>query len=583
MNEIRQIPLNKIRPSPFNPRRKFSGPKFNEFTANIAAVGVLQPILVRPVAVDEYEIVFGGRRYAASCRIADKNGGIEAAAIPAQVRDMDDDTALDLMTVENLHRQDLTPLEEAANFKLYVDKFGETAIADLAERVNLHPVYIRRRLAYLRLPKAALNAWDQGKLQTGHLQQLCRLKNKKQILGYVEEILERLTDPGWQGPMGVSELRREIDSESPPLKWARFDMESAGCPGCHFNSDVQKKLFDFDAPEKTKCLNPVCFKQNQNNHYLSRWKKLSFYKRYHTNGFRFDRDIDHGEFQLFYGMTPSDECRQCEEFITILNLDGTALYEIACRGPADCYERIRKAADQKKKKQKSAPAPDAAAGEVDPDQPRVAWHGEHFREAFFQQRIPEVYADQEADSEEVARMAILAMIESNWELKARFLATSGIGKCELDEEDDGEPAYKYCGHVPDHEVFNALCDMDLGALRHWQKFCAEEVIMDSAKVSAQARLKVAVHLGIDISEEWAITQEYLEKKTKSEMLHFGETLGIFSDPRAESFIFEVLGKKRGASPKSLKVGELRRVFLESGVELKGKVPTEVLPKLIDVF
>jgi hypothetical protein len=89
--------------------------------------------------------------------------------------------------------------------------------------------------------------------------------------------------------------------------------------------------------------------------------------------------------------------------------------------------------------------------------------------------------------------------------------------------------------------------------------------------------RVGAWLGMDLQKEWTINQEYLEAKTKAEMLSMGESLGILNDPKAQAFLYEKLGKKRGKI-EACKKGELIRVFLESGVDLAGKVPDEILVK-----
>ena len=97
--------------------------------------------------------------------------------------------------------------------------------------------------------------------------------------------------------------------------------------------------------------------------------------------------------------------------------------------------------------------------------------------------------------------------------------------------------------------------------------------MQTDKTSHETRCAIASHLGIDLARDWRITQSYLDKKTKAEILAFGEHLGIFADPKAEAFLKETLGKRKFSA---LKKAELDRVILESGVDLSGKVPAEIL-------
>lgn len=116
-----EIPLSNIRANPHNPRQRFDGPEFENLEKSIENVGVLQPILCRPIDDKDvtHEVVFGGRRFQASCNIAARNGGLDAVKILARVKALTDDEAFELMTIENLQRDDLTPLEEANSFKSF--------------------------------------------------------------------------------------------------------------------------------------------------------------------------------------------------------------------------------------------------------------------------------------------------------------------------------------------------------------------------------------------------------------------------------------------------------------------------------
>jgi len=126
---FQELELTRIGRCPFQMRRKFD---IKELIQSVAAKGVLEPILVRPVEpyqesgdfptagnMVEYQLVAGERRFRARCEVAVRNGGIEAARIPAMVRVLSDDDAFDIATIENLHRQDLNELEEAEGFKAF--------------------------------------------------------------------------------------------------------------------------------------------------------------------------------------------------------------------------------------------------------------------------------------------------------------------------------------------------------------------------------------------------------------------------------------------------------------------------------
>jgi ParB family chromosome partitioning protein len=139
------IDLAKIVCNPFNRRKCFEGEKFNQLVKSIEQKGVIEPILARPVN-GNFEVVAGERRY---------KGSLEAklVTIPALVQEMTDDEAFEIMTIENLQREDLTPLEEAESFKDYLDRKGVEALPELAEKTGIPAKFIMRRIRVLSLPE----------------------------------------------------------------------------------------------------------------------------------------------------------------------------------------------------------------------------------------------------------------------------------------------------------------------------------------------------------------------------------------------------------------------------------------------
>lgn len=263
--DFKEIELSKLDPNPWNPRSDddFRGQKFDELVASIRAKGVYSPILVRPKKKDRYEIIFGERRFRASCVVAQENGGIKKAKIPALVRELSDDDAFDACLIENLQREDLTELQEANTFKAWVERRAKKdrkadVVKDLSDRTGKGARYIRRRLAILALPAEVLKAWDKGLITIGHCEQLTRLTEKKQILEFLSNCTER-----WD-PMTVSNLRDAIDEEAVPMKKPWFDLAAAGCNTCQKNTDVQRELLFGDEMEQKRfgsCLDPQCYEK----------------------------------------------------------------------------------------------------------------------------------------------------------------------------------------------------------------------------------------------------------------------------------------------------------------------------------
>jgi ParB family chromosome partitioning protein len=160
---LEEIPISAIRPNRFQPRDHFDEEALGSLADSIREVGVLQPVLVRPIGGDdddEYELVAGERRWRAARRV-----GLQT--IPALVRETGDAAALEHALVENLHRDNLNPLEEAAAYQQLIEDFGLTH-DDVAARVGRSRASISNTLRLLQLPPAIQRSLQEGKLSMGH-------------------------------------------------------------------------------------------------------------------------------------------------------------------------------------------------------------------------------------------------------------------------------------------------------------------------------------------------------------------------------------------------------------------------------
>lgn len=162
----REIPLELIRRNPDQPRRHFAEADLEELTESIREKGVLQPVLLRPAPgiAGEYQLVAGERRWRASQR-----AGLRA--IPAVVRELDDQQVLEIAIVENVQRADLNPLEEAQSYKALIDRFGRTQEA-VAQVVGKSRPHVANALRLLSLPEAVLALLQEGALSAGHARAL---------------------------------------------------------------------------------------------------------------------------------------------------------------------------------------------------------------------------------------------------------------------------------------------------------------------------------------------------------------------------------------------------------------------------
>ncbi len=536
--EFRHINLAEITPNPMNPRKRYKGAAFDELVLSISEKGVIEPIVVRPAKVG-FQIVAGERRFKASIIAAQKNGGKESATIPAIIRNYNDDDVFDVMVIENLHREDLSPLEQARCFKKYLDKKGHEALPELAERTGINICYIRRRIRVLTLPKEILKDWDDETLLYGHLEQFMRLDSKDEILNFYEELKDH-----WGGLPTVKELRDRINNRSPQLEWALFDREAAGCTICNFNSDIQLTLFATDnGVDDAICTNAPCFKAKQAEWLTANWKKTGTYKQNKTTGFRFNDDVQHDMYNVQHN--PKKVCKTCQSFLTVIGLDGKGRFpSMACFGDEECFKT--------KENLQDGESGNAAKGPPD-------WHGTYFREKFYRQRIPEVTADLTFD-EKIQRVLLLSVLHSNAEARDTFLK-------------------HHCGKkgwFRNYQIFEEIKGMSPDDVRAELKTAAISILLQENMGSA-ARHHAGAFFGIELEKEWTMDEEYLGKKTIKEILSLGESLGIFAEPTVKAYLEETLIKKQGRFD-TCKKSELIDCILKSGVDLTGRLPEEITVK-----
>lgn len=159
-----EVPVSRVRPSSFQPRGHFDEDAMASLTASVKELGVLQPVLVRLAEGDTYELIAGERRWRAA-----KRAGLPT--IPALVRTATDTASLEQAVVENLHRQDLNPLEEAAAFQQLLEDFGLTH-DQLATRVGKSRAAITNTLRLFQLPPSIQRLVAENRLSAGHARAL---------------------------------------------------------------------------------------------------------------------------------------------------------------------------------------------------------------------------------------------------------------------------------------------------------------------------------------------------------------------------------------------------------------------------
>lgn len=183
---VRQIPLEAIAPNPRQPRKQFPEDTLRKLADSIRLRGVLQPILLRQRAADRFEIVAGERRFRAA-----QMAGL--MTIPALVREFDDRDQAELSLIENVQREDLSPLATARGLRTLMQEFKMTQ-KEVGERVGKSQSMISNLLHLLELPEEILESVDSGEIQEGHARLLLRIEDEARQRELWQQIIkERLS------------------------------------------------------------------------------------------------------------------------------------------------------------------------------------------------------------------------------------------------------------------------------------------------------------------------------------------------------------------------------------------------------
>ena len=168
----REIPVEMICRSPYQPRGQIDADALEELTRSVRAHGVVQPVIVRPMGEDRYELVAGERRWRAA-----QAAGL--ATVPAVVREVPDEVALSLAIIENIQREDLTPLEEARGVARLIEEFSMTH-GEVAEAVGRSRPAVSNLLRLLDLNEDVRARLESGEIEMGHARALLALAGARQ-------------------------------------------------------------------------------------------------------------------------------------------------------------------------------------------------------------------------------------------------------------------------------------------------------------------------------------------------------------------------------------------------------------------
>jgi ParB family chromosome partitioning protein len=225
-----ELAVADIRPNPFQPRQDVDPAALEELKASIRQAGLLQPIVVRPRPNDGYELIAGERRLRA-CQ------ALGWERIPAVKREVDDRTALTLALIENLQRDDLSPVDEARGYERLLAEFN-LAQQDVADAVGRDRSTVANALRLLKLPAAVLAMLHEGQLSVGHARALLALDNSRAAATLAREAVV-------QG-LSVREIEDRVRGGRAPVRRPRLQRGVAQAPEVRRVEDALRRRLGTD-------------------------------------------------------------------------------------------------------------------------------------------------------------------------------------------------------------------------------------------------------------------------------------------------------------------------------------------------
>ena len=224
----RRAPIENLRPNPRNPRRLFSDEELDELAGSIRERGIIQPIVVRALQGDTFEIIAGERRWRAAQR-----AGLHD--VPIAIVEANDAQALEFAVIENVQRTDLNPIEEASGYLALMDDFNRTQ-DDVAKIVGKSRPHIANTIRLLRLPEAVKQMVRSGKISAGHARLLVGQINAERV---ANEIIEK----GWSVRDLEENMRKDVAAQVDDLR-RKVKGASAGTAKTADTRALEKRLSD---------------------------------------------------------------------------------------------------------------------------------------------------------------------------------------------------------------------------------------------------------------------------------------------------------------------------------------------------
>ena len=545
MEALQDMALTKIKPSPRNIRKHFDPKKMTELEASIRDKGVRVPIMVRP-AKGHYLLVYGERRWTAS-----KN--IKAKTIPAIIAKLTDDQALEYQVIENLQREDLTPMDEARGFQALLKKLKWTKDA-LASKIGKSVRYVATRVRLLTLPAKVQEALDNGTISPGHGEVMLRLHDPKQQKDLLDEIIG--------DKLSVRAAENMLDNYGTSFTHAQFD--TTECSKCESNGKLQVELFDTDTDLEGSCMNRVCFMQKGHDHIKHQVKELK------AKGFtvldqkswdsrKNKRQFDKWELKDM-GRVYKSQCKAgCKSFVYILESDKYHDDRPPTLTEGCLDEKCMQKAKRAKKKGKDAPAPKGTAKQE-----------EKARQELNETKIENFVGEARRKFWRATAIKNRTKLINKAIILSRLLTDVGTNNAaQFLPWYEGKKVPEWCNDWTVRRLY-ALGEKQIDKMTdRVVAYNIENLYDDQDLAFMTAELKFS------IDKHWTITKEYLDAHTKPLLMDLAKEIGLIKYLEKKEPTCNVPGTLAGYSKT-----DMVETFLKSGFDLlKCKTPKAMLRKV----
>lgn len=542
MQNFKEISIKKIKPSPNN-YRKPTKEAMKDLIESIKSKGVIQPILVRPLNGNgTFEIVAGHRRYTAALEAGLKE-------MPAIIRALSDEDALELQVIENSQREDPNPMEEAWGFKKLLD-LGKHTIDTLADKIKCSLKYVTGRLNLLNLPKDAQKKIMDEEISIGHAMLLTRLKNPVQQKELLEAIIEE--------NLSVKDAKDALENFSHDISNAVFD--TAECEKCPYLSRNQTILFP-ELKESSECMDEKCYMKKTREHYKvlfidlekKGFKCITDNKEYET--------VSRGAQQIsppnqkgsyVYHNVPErykSECMKCTEFHVFCAYeekdyrDNTHFETKELCLDRKCFNEM-----QYGKRTGESENNGNGDGNGRVSEYKILERARFCRDRFLRKTLPDIIKGPHDTAAATNRSLNLRARLLIYHLLDRFKNFEGRTKFIKKYFPEFKDVYAY------REIYHAVKNFPQDKLG---EAVSEIVLLTINATDPNVLLVMTGEAGIDMSKDFSPDKEFLQTKTKEELIKFVDTHNL-----------EVK-----ASP-SDKKGAIVDAILT--LDLRGKLPAELV-------